>query len=114
MRGAEVIERIGLGPVTSAPAAAPTPTARPKQPVEARKPAPQPVVYRPPVSARHQAKEDEMRPRLEWLEKHTGRYDLEAVILGMQRELHGLSIRELYSETILGGQGRGDEVLGVR
>ena len=37
----------------------------------------------------------EMRRRLEWLEKHTGRYDIEAVVLGMQRELQGPSIYDL-------------------
>ena len=36
-----------------------------------------------------------MRRRLEWLEKHTGRYDIEAVVLGMQRELQGPSIYDL-------------------
>jgi hypothetical protein len=64
------------------------------KPVGARKPVPQPVVYRQPsVSARHQAEEAEMRRRLDWLERHTGRYDVEAVVVGMQHELQRGSLR---------------------
>jgi hypothetical protein len=56
-------------------------------------------VYRKPsVSARDQAEEAEMRRRLDWLEKHTGRYDLEAVLIGMQRELNGPSLDELLRQ----------------
>ena len=39
-----------------------------------------------------------MRRRLEWLENHTGRYDLEAVIAGMRRELAGPTIHDLARE----------------
>jgi hypothetical protein len=58
------------------------------------------AVYPNTVSARHQAEEAEMRRRLEWLEADTGRYEVEAVILGMQRELHGPTIDELHAETL--------------
>jgi hypothetical protein len=40
---------------------------------------------------------------LEWLEKHTGRYDVEAAILGMQRELDGPSLAELLHGHRLAG-----------
>ena len=63
-------------------------------------------VYREPaVSARYLEEEREMRRRLEWVLRMTGRYDLEAVVLGMQRELQGPSIHDLA---------RGHELAGVR
>jgi hypothetical protein len=89
--GAQITHRI------PAPAPRPAPTPPPK--LTPTRAAPQPVVYRKPsVSSREQAEEAEMRRRLEWLEKHTGRYDLEAVLIGMQRELHGPSPDELLRQ----------------
>jgi len=41
-----------------------------------------------------------MRRRLAWLEQHTGRYDLETVVLGVQRELHGPTLEELVRDRV--------------
>jgi hypothetical protein len=101
VRGAEIIERLDLGPIIKAtpPLTTPTPAAKPK-PVEERRPAPQQVVYRQPTpNARHRAEGAELRRRLDWLEKHTGRPpDVEAVIVGMQREINGPTPNELLAQ----------------
>jgi len=53
------------------------------------------VVYRHPVSARHAEEDAELRRRLDWVERMTGRYPLEEVVAGMQRELNGPSLDDL-------------------
>jgi hypothetical protein len=94
VKGAEITRRVALKP-TPAPKPPPTPPPEPARTEVIHHPQ-QPVIHRrAPVSARHAAEDAEMRRRLEWLEQHTGRYDLEAVVLGMQRELQGPSIFDL-------------------
>ena len=76
----------------------PAPTPEPARTTEVVEVIQQAVVYRQPAaSARDQAEEAEMRRRLQWLEKHTGRCDVEAVVLGMRRELDGPTPEELLA-----------------
>jgi hypothetical protein len=99
--GAEITHRVEHKPKPK-PAPAPEPAKRREEVVEVIN-HPQPVIHRKPVNSRHQAEDAELHRRLAWLEKHTGRYDLEAVILGMQRELAGPSIHDLMREHGLAG-----------
>ncbi len=50
------------------------------------------IVHRRPVTARHQAEDAELRRRLDWLEQHGIRPDMETVIENMQAELGHPSI----------------------
>jgi hypothetical protein len=57
----------------------------------------------------------EVQRRIEWAERRSGRRaDMEAILKHMQREEQGLTIDEIYAETIVRRQGRGGQVLGVR
>ena len=90
VEGEEITSRVALKPPEPTPAR----PAAAQPPVAAAAP---PVVYRTPPSARAAAEDAELRRRLDWLEQHTGRYDIEAVVLGMQRELNGPTLDEVYA-----------------
>jgi len=104
VKGAEITSRRAMPPAPVEQKLPPEP-ARP--PVELVHQDDRPVLVhrKPAVIARHLEEDREMRRRLDWLLRMTGRYDLEAVVAGMQRELHGQSIHDLGREYGLAGVG---------
>ena len=78
--------------------------ARSRDPRHSHTPRPRRVPRPNHRDARRRAEEDELNRRLDWLEQHTGRpADVEAVVIGMQRELHGQSLDDLIRQHRLAG-----------
>jgi hypothetical protein len=102
VKGAEITSRVALKPkpVEQKPQPTPDPARSAPAPVDVIPHDPRPVhiCRQPAVSSRDRAEDAELRRRLDWLEKHTGRYDVEAVVLGLQRELAGPSSHDLARE----------------
>jgi hypothetical protein len=65
-------------------------------------------VHRGPASISDNAWMLELKRRMDWLERSTGRpADMEIVLRGLRREIDGPTIDELYAETIVRRQARG-------